>query len=346
MTSSYRLTLEVRSPLVTPLAADTLWGHIAWGLRWYEGEAHLVEWLRRYDELPPLVLSNPLPTGFWPRPAVPAPPRDDQPPDESQAAKRKKLAAIRWLPNDVWHDLAGCLTAQALADALQSLVDRQHDERPAMPSPGRVQAVTHAGVNRFTGGTGQPAGGSLFTVDHTFYPRHARFDVWTLSPEPLPTVRRWFEQGLEGGYGRDAATGAGQLAVVDAQPAQLPSVPAANAGVALGAFTPAPRDPRRGFFKAGARCGRLGGDFAIGPLPGGATQRQKRPVSVFEEGTLLVAAADSPPVSVGRVLRGVHQWPDIRHYSMTLLLPCRLGDELLAHPLLQPTPASTLVTSP
>jgi len=345
MMNQFRITLEVRSPLATPLAADTLWGHIAWGLRWYEGEESLLHWLNRYDDQPPLAISNPLPAGFWPRPAVPPPPRAVLPPDELQAANRKKLAAIRWLPHDLWRSIAGDLTAYALADALKPLAEDGHERPYPRPPAGRLHAVTHAGVNRFTGGTGQPAGGSLFTVDQTFYPQRARFDVWTLSPEPLETVRRWFEQALEGGYGRDAASGAGQLALVDALPAQLPEVPAANAGIALGAFTPAPRDPLRGFFKPGVRCGRLGGDFAVGPLPGGATQRQKRPVSVFDEGTLLLCP-QGPPASVGRVLREVHQWPEIRHYSMTLLLPCRLGDELLAHPLLHPDTSTNTVPSP
>jgi CRISPR-associated protein Csm4 len=330
--NTYCVALEVQSPLGTPLAADTLWGHIAWGLRWNDGEPALVEWLARYDaEPPPLVLSDPLPAGFWPRPALPPMPRGTIAPTKEEADLRKRLSAVRWLPARLWEEIAANLTSDALIQAVRQASEARS---PAdRPPAARTEAVVHAGINRLTGGTAQPEGGSLFAVDRTFFAFPACFHVWARSPEPLDTVRRWFEQALAGGYGRDAASGAGQIAVIDAQSAALPAPAHANAGIALGAFTPRPGDPLDGFFKAGVRCGRLGGDFAIGPLPDGATQRQKRPVSVFEAGTLL-ACPDTLPDVVGRVLSCVHQWPAIRHYAMTLLLPCRVEDQLLAHPVL------------
>jgi len=331
--NAYCLTLEVRSPLGTPLAADTLWGHIAWGIRWNAGEAALEEWLNRYDSEPPLVLSDLLPAGFVPRPALPPVPRGETPPTEQEANQRKQLAALRWLPQSLWSELAENLTPETLEQAISQCV-----EDGMLPPAPLTEGVVHAGVNRLTGGTEQPTGGSLFAVERTFYPEPTRFDLWVRSPEPLDTVRQWCEQGLAGGYGRDAATGAGHIVVVDAVEAALPSVETANAAVALGCFTPATGDPQRGFFRAGVRCGRLGGDFANGPLPSGATQRQKRPIAVFEAGTLLVSLENTPPV-VGRVLQNVHELPQIRHYAITLLLPCRVTADVLAHPLiLSPSP--------
>ncbi|MGB9626624.1 MAG: hypothetical protein ACPMAQ_17350 [Phycisphaerae bacterium] len=43
--NTYRLTLTLRSPLGTPLSADTLWGHVCWGIVYHEGPAALQQFL-------------------------------------------------------------------------------------------------------------------------------------------------------------------------------------------------------------------------------------------------------------------------------------------------------------
>lgn len=334
MNPLYRVTLRVRSGLGTPLAADTLWGHIAWGIRWWEGEPALTQWLERHETSdPPLVVSDPLPAGYWPRPAVPPPPRPDHAPTLEAAARFKSLAKIAWIADGDWAQIAQSLGPQSLADIL---VPGGRPSVPASVTEGQV----HAGVNRLTGGTTGEEGGTLFSADRTFYRDPPTFHVYAQSPDPAETVLRWFRQGLDGGYGRDAATGAGQIEVVGAEPWELPRVQGADAAVALAAFCPEPTDPTRGFFKPGVRCGRLGGDFATGPTPDGQTLRQKRPVSVFLTGTLLHCPADrwpqGPPATVGRVVSGVHPYAPIRQYAAALLLPCRLDLQLAQHPLLWP----------
>jgi hypothetical protein len=197
--------------------------------------------------------------------------------------------------------------------------------------------VHHAAINRLTGGTAQPEGGTLFSIDQAYYDKPVRFDVWTLSPEPAETVARWFEDGLIGGYGRRASTGLGHLELIEVAEAELPAPEQPNAGVLLGPAVPQPGDPARGFFHAGIRCGRVGGDFAIGDLPGGSVQRQKRPVRCLLRGSLL--HAEPPPAHVGRLVAGVHELEAIRHYGLAPLLPCRLDPALLNDPLLAPAAA-------
>jgi hypothetical protein len=228
----------------TPLAAETLWGHVAWGICYRLGRQALESWLDRYDRGdPPLVLS----------------------------------------------------------------------------------------VNRLTGGTAQLEGGTLFTANQRYYDFRdpPSFDVWCLSPEPCAMVERWLVDGLAGGYGRDASAGLGNMVVTAVEAADLPAPQGANAVVLLGSAVPKPGDPSRGFFRCGVHSGRLGGDFAIGELPGGATQRQKRPVNCLLAGTVFVAQGELPQC-VGRVLRGVHPQIDgVRHFGMTPVLPCRLADEVM-----------------
>ena len=102
---TYRIDLELRSALSTPLSADTLWGHVCWGIRYQSGREVLEEWLARYDTgPPPLVMSDPLPAGYWPRPVLPPMPRSETPPKESEAKDRKKLDKVQRLTDAAFRD--------------------------------------------------------------------------------------------------------------------------------------------------------------------------------------------------------------------------------------------------
>lgn len=329
--------LELRSGLGTPLAADTLWGHIAWGLRYAEGVASLESWLDDYDQgNPPLVLSDPLPRGFWPAPQLPPPPLPDTPPDLAAFDRSKQAAKVAWVPSDRWGQLSDALDPAALAEALGSAVDLGE-----APSAFSTLDMTHAGINRLTGGTVQAGGGLLHTSERRYAATPTHWQVWMLTTMPDDRIRTAFEAGLSGGYGRDAGVGLGVLELLDIRHAGVPAQAGANACVLLAPATPAPSDPAQGFTPLGLRCGRLGGLFAGQPTPSGSTQRQKRPITVIERGSVLVCP--NPPVFVGRVLRGVHEDPAVRHYAMTPVLPCRLRDPdaVAAGTALFPAPASS-----
>jgi CRISPR-associated protein Csm4 len=306
----FRLTLELRGSLGTPLASDTLWGHIAWGIRYRAGNDTLEAWLDRHETgKPPLVVSDPIPSGFFPRPVLPRVSPSERVPklDEVLAFKLREKRA--WIPSEEWNSLAGNLNLVSLSSALAK----------STPPESRQTTITHAGVNRLTGGTAGLEQGSLFDTTCTVYPRGTCFDVWGRSPESLETVREWFEWGLEGGYGRDAATGAGHLIVRRIEERALPSVETPNAVVLLGSVIPRPDDPSRGFFQTHVKSGRLGGNFAIGPTPDGEARRQKYPTLMLSTGTVLLT--DNAPDSVGRVITRVHHWPGIRQYGIAPVLP-------------------------
>ncbi|MBK6715480.1 MAG: hypothetical protein IPG57_10385 [Burkholderiales bacterium] len=70
---TFKLTLRPESAFGTPLAGDTLFGHLCWALRWRQGEASLTALLEGYTRGQPFaVLSDALPAGLLPRPNLPA----------------------------------------------------------------------------------------------------------------------------------------------------------------------------------------------------------------------------------------------------------------------------------
>ena len=317
-------TLELCSGIGTPLAADVLWGHIAWGIRYHQGNSFLEDWLKLYDlDTPPLILSDPLPHHTFPMPALPQGPRPVSTPSREEMKAFKKRKKVDSISLAHWEKLSQDVSGNSLAE----IIGKQQPQHPTQVT------ITHAGVNRLTGGTANIEGGSLYSSKQAVYSRGAKFDLWGCSPESIDTVKNWIEWGIEGGYGRDAATGAGHLKLVTCQQRELPGCQKANACMLLGPAIPSPGDPHRGFFRTIMKSGRVGGDFAIGELPGGSTQRQKYPVTMLSAGTILVT--DNPPRYLGQVPGGIHEYSGIRQYAIAPAVPLKLSEETLTHPLLQ-----------
>ena len=326
------VTLRLCSGLGTPLRAETLWGHICWGIRYRSGSEFLKEWLSQYDaDAPPLVLSDPVPHGFLPRPRLPSPRASSTRPLANEAARRKDINRRTLISAQRMMALQTNLTSDGLLSAIT--------EDSSVPAASTEVSITQAGINRLTGGTEQPEGGALYTSPVRFYRSPGQndqplFDVYVRSTQSQDIVENWFRDGLSGGYGRDAATGRGDLQFHSISPWNFKAHPQANAVMLLGPAVPRQSDPTRGYFVSGGYSGRVGGDFAVEDTPDGSGIRQKYPVHYLQAGSVLICktapdGSRSVPTTIGRILRDVHPWSEIRHYGISLSLPLTLDERLL-----------------
>ncbi|MFO0827628.1 MAG: hypothetical protein U0572_05710 [Phycisphaerales bacterium] len=315
----YRVTLGVRSALATPLASDTLWGHVAWGYAYRHGDGAVRTWIEAHSgSEPPLVLSDPLPHGILPRPHVPGLPRPSEPPSEADADRHEAMRRVEWIAEEHWPVYGRQITSATFEETLAG----------CSAATGAKASDMHAAINRLTGGTAQDGGGTLYSVDRTYYDAGAKVDVWAATSESAATLRDWLVDGLAGGYGRDGASGSGWIEVESVTSSQLPGADArtANACMLLGYAVPAPSDPVHGFFDWTVRAGRIGGTFSQASTPSGSTKRQKRAVIMLSRGSVLVG---EPRATVGRLLGGVHDDPAIKAHLRTLAIPLRLSEELV-----------------
>lgn len=326
--TTLRATLRLHSALATPLAADTLFGHVCWGIVYHEGTAALAEFLSAMsDGTPPLVLSDPLPAGCWPMPLLPplrpedheallAPAEGD---GEARIRAFQRLKSVRkreWLPHRLWNSLASRLGPRALTETLLAA---------DAPPPALVPApVPHATIDRFSGGTLREHG---FHVDRQWFPPGpVDFDLWVRTTLPTERVHMLLAWGLEGGYGRDASTGKGHLTLEQLVPDSLPTVNRANAVVLLGPCAPTARDPAIGTWDVEVRIGRLGGNFATGGAA--AATPFKYPVVFLARGSVLLT--DDPPPLLGRMVPNVHPTrPEVVTCGYALTLPARLAEEAM-----------------
>lgn len=158
----FTVRIRLRSGIVTPLAAETLWGHVCWGIRLRHGESALESWLTGYDSgLPPLVISDPMPAGFLPAPSLPILSETNASSDfDALAVHADKAKSIRkraWISRDAWTKVIDDLEPGRLATVI--------DFEPTSTGAELVeQPILHAAINRLSGGTAQEGGGTLFSV--------------------------------------------------------------------------------------------------------------------------------------------------------------------------------------
>lgn len=320
--TTFRATLRLRSALGTPLAADTLFGHVCWGLAYHEGPEAVAAFLDAMDTpAPPLVFSDPLPAGFWPVPVLPPMAEADfdavlarTGPDRVSAFQRLKSARKRaWLSHAAWEQLQPRLSARALAECLLDA-----------PSPPALEAVAvpHATIDRWSGGTLAEHG---FHFDRQYFPPGPLdFDLWIATPWSADRVRTLLDRALAGGYGRDASAGRGHITVEAVEPAELPALAESNAVMTLGPCVPAAHDPAVGVWEIDVRIGRLGGPLSVGA----ADTPFKFPLVRLARGAVLLT--DAPRPRLGRLVRGIHPTRrEVAACGWTLTLPVRLTEEFL-----------------
>jgi CRISPR-associated protein Csm4 len=295
--NTFRLTFQIDSALGTPVMGDTLFGHICWGIRWWEGETALQDFLESYRTRPPLVISNAFPAGMLPMPLLePAPPENDISLERYQ--QWKKLRKVRYLPFRWFTDPDFQFSEKAILERLAELPEPEKQVK-------QVERL-HNTINRLTGTVvGEQ---SPFAVPEIWYPAQASVvEVYVRTEYPAERIRALFEQALINGYGADKSTGKGKLTLLEVEPVKLPDT--GNRAMALGHFVPSPDDSlqelRADLF---TRYGKLGGFYVFTHNP------FKKPILMYRQGSTF--GVEPEKAYVGMLLDHVHSDAAIRHHAL------------------------------
>jgi len=307
----YKAQLRLLSPLGTPLAADTLFGHICWSMAYREGDEKLAKFLRRMDsDAPPLLLSDPFPAGNLPVPVLPLQHNAN---DEKDRDRYKDLKKIRYISISRLAECCKALNSTAILEHLSQQIDGKQNEKLFL-SP-------HNHVNRLGGGTVE--GGVFFTED--IYPDsgNSLYDIYINSDEyDASQLKMILTDALAGGYGRDKSIGRGVIEVGVVEQAKLPDAENHNAVMLLGPCVPAQTDPTKGFWSIKAKTGRLGGHWAISEFP------FKKTIMMLQAGSIL--QTDKPNPFYGRIVHNVHpELPKVVHYGLAMVLRVRLQHDIM-----------------
>jgi CRISPR-associated protein Csm4 len=243
-----QLTLAPRSAFGTRPLGDTLFGQLCWAVRHRLGEARLVELLEGYTAGRPFaVVSDALPAGHLPRPALPVRAFALLGSDRKQMKKRV------WLPVEHVHErVADWLVHCRAAGDLPGGAPASH------PQP-------HNSLHRETNTTGN--GFDPYSMEQWWYGRDARLDIWVVLDDsrlPAEELRAAFEDIGATGFGRDASIGLGKFVIERFNAATLPAQPDADAWLTLAPCAPQgmPWDAARCYYHPFTRFGRHG-DIAV-----------------------------------------------------------------------------------
>jgi len=305
----FKVQFRLVSPLGTPLAADTLFGHLCWSIAYGDGgEGAVKEFLDAMNgESPPLLLSDPFSSGMLPIPILPNPPdlRGKSTKDQDHI---KDLRKRTLMPEPAFFECCGKLSPDRLLRTL--------DKAGALSSDTEAVLVPHNHVDRFGGGTIQ--GGIFFQPDE-FPKLENRYDLYVASFDfKEEEIMEMLSKATEGGYGRDKNTGRGVIEWLKVEPWTPPTVANPNAVMLLGPCVPAANDPTDGYWKIKAKTGRLGGHWAIEENP------FKKTIMMLQAGSVL--ETKNPKPYYGRMVKNAHPDPElgVQHYGLAMALPLHL----------------------
>lgn len=282
--------IRLRTAFATPPKGDTLFGQTCWALRHALGEAELVRLLDGYTSGQPFaVLSDLLPAGCWPRPALPASAFET-----AAGADRKVLKRLRWIARTVFDQpLPRWLEASGSSDA--EPLQRETTTR-AHNSLHRLLGTTHGGdFAPFE----TPVRELVQSEDGAVPPAElvALLDTQRLDAAAFTAALAHVGQF---GFGRDASTGLGKFEVEAHEALTLPAQDGATAWLTLAPCAPqgGEWDEARCWYAPFTRFGRHGDIAVHGGNP------FKAPLLLADTGALLVPRQMQPRDFVGRGLGG------------------------------------------
>lgn len=304
---TYRVTLSLKSPLGTDLVSGTLWGHLAWAVRYLEGDAALGVWLEE-QENHPWLLSSQMPVGMLPRPLLK--PRLLK--EVAFSLKEMKLdkasRKVKFIPEALFLQLRAKMSDTALTKALK--------ERPQGPDDTKDSTKQglkpHNRIDRLTGTT--PESGGLFFEEVFFPAKNDQRQLFLFASDHCSErLEVLFNFIGTSGFGSNASTGNGHFtcSVVE-EKTLFEAVGSRAMSLSHGVIS---RNMGAALYKQHVHFGKLGGDYAKGEYsPFKYPLLMARPGATFDP-------ADSGPF--GALLRGIHHAPaldHLRHHALHLPL--------------------------
>ena len=289
----HRATLALHTAFGTPLAGDTLFGQLCWALREAEGEAALQSALDGYTSGKPwVVVSDGFPSGFLPKPTLPAldaffgaSPAGN---DAGAAKERKAIKAKRWIP------------ASQTALGLQALLAAAVSDQDAWGGkPPQRAAQAHNRINRQTGTTGDGEF-APYSMPQIFYGAGYKADLYLVfDPEHIAVakMRTLLDAVGATGFGRDASIGLGKFTVDEMTITTPPAPSAPGAWWTLGPCAPQGQafNKTASYYRAFTRFGRHGNVHALTGQP------FKTPILLATAGAVFTpAGAYEPRTFIGQ----------------------------------------------
>ncbi len=306
---TYKITWESLSPYRTELQSDTIFGHMAWALRYQKGASFLMKVIEELKRKPSLVFSSAFPIGLLPIPAIPCPDRVKRViPDWISVAK--ELKDMAYVSRDYLE------TVNYHFDWETILNDRSRLHK----SPTEKTLIFGNYINRISGTTTEDMA-SLYAAETFFQDNQTLLESYLKADSDLITrkdIQQACQYIADYGFGKDKSTGKGRFKLSISDFEEKP-IADSNAFLNLSNMVPCPSDSTRAVYTGFTKFGKLGGSFALWDSP------FKYPIYIIKPGAVFW---DTSPH--GSLLDNVHPSSKDENIVQNLYsysIPIRVGEE-------------------
>jgi len=300
----YRVRLKLKSWFATPWQADTIFGHLCWGMRYLYDADCLRDFLNEYvSGRPPLLLSNGFPAGFLPHPLINR--RSGEAAlslsaQKDEYEKRKQAKSRQYV------------LLQDFNEIIQGGLLEINGKYPYPILEKRTSLKNQ--LNRLTATTGE--NGNLFNFEEYYIPE---IEIYLKCRDDFVyTTEELFDYLAQSGYGKRKSIGYGQIKSLSFESFSGFKAPESPAGfVTLSNFVPSENDPVRGNWQVMVKYGKMGEEYAA------ESHAFKHPLLMLEAGSVFL---DSPVREYyGCMIKHVSPgYPEAVQYAFALPVPCVL----------------------
>lgn len=330
---TYIARLEIKSAVVTPFQSDTIFGHIAWAIRYTKSEKALEEWLNNFQSSPTLV-SDGFPIGedeslLFPFPIIK--PVDNQqienflaeyftgtPKKEELICAYDSIKAIRkrsYISQSVLEKYINNLSELNLIKEYFDSTYKQIKNPPKYKFYTRRYDM-HNTINRLTNSTLEEGG--LYSVESTYFQKDSKIWIAIKSNNLNKTeLENLFNFIMKNGFGKDASVGKGSLKLIDVVEKNLPASSEPNAFLSLSHFIPYPDSSTNMYYSFIVKFGKLGGSFA------NSMPVFKKPLILFKPGSTVLLKNNGDLKY--QLIENIHPDPRIKQYACIFPLPVKIS---------------------
>jgi len=289
---TYRIKLKPAGNFVTPLQADTIFGHFCWIVKWREGEDSLRDFLNAFESEPPFILSDGFPGDLLPAP-IHLPSLIHESDEREKFNQQKKIKKMKWLTFSEFKS-----------------IQEGHSIKPDGERSGfKTLESLHSSINRITGTTGDE--GSLYELEEYVLGKpHHYISIYLKIQEGWEErVHALFRDLAVMGYGGKRSVGKGSFKLAGFEPfVGFEMRDDGNGFMSLSNFVPAKDDPANGYYQVFVKYGKVGGEFVTCEKP------FKKPLLMLRVGS--VFECDKMENYYGRMVKGLLPYkPEIVQYA-------------------------------
>lgn len=238
---TYLLKLKIINSLLSPFHSDTLFGHLCWIVKYFDGEKALGEFLKPFIERnPPFLISDGLPCNLLPKPLS----LEINITDPNQ---RKKVKDREWI---------------TLEDFKEICQGKILTELEKIPQEDQIYkyASTHNIINRLTNTTLKEAG--VYSLTELVI-KEISIYLKVIDEGWKDRVIELINKLSQVGYGRKKSIGKGKFLLAEVKEFNFITTTDADGFVTLSNFCPAEDDPVEGIYRTFVKYGKLGEEFTF-----------------------------------------------------------------------------------